>query len=781
MTVPPVAKRVTAFVSVAALLCWSAFAEPARDILPMGQSTFAGKIVRDAKQSVPDPYEPVRAPDNAPNVFLFMSDDVGFAMASTFGGPVPTPNLDRLAKGGVRYNQFHTTGICSPSRAALLTGRNHHNAGFGYLADLPEGYPGYHAETPRETASIAEILKLNGYNSAMFGKTHNITHAATSVAGPFDQWPTGQGFEYFFGLVGGDTDQYHPALYRGTVRIPDLPDDGPMMEKRMADETIDWMHNQQAAAPDKPFFIYYAPGSTHAPHQAPRAYIDRFKGQFDQGWDQLRVESWKRQRIGGIIPNNTQLTERPPEIPAWTSVSPKMRAFAARTMEAAAGMLAYQDEQLGRILDEFERTGEASNLLTIIVIGDNGASSEAGVEGTINELGKINGNREDEDWLYANIDALGGPNTYPSYPAGWAWAMNTPLRWTKQYTSMLGGIRNGMIMKLNNSASKPGSVCPQFGHVIDIAPTILDAAGLPAPKSVNGVPQKAMDGVSLLSSLKSCEPEKPRTQYFEVGGKIGLWHNGWWASRDDGRLPWQLKPPGDPDDQPWQLFNLTQDFSQSRDVSAKYPDKMQEMIALWERAAAENDVYPLNHNFGPARPSGHQASTRTIYDYWGKSVSVQMGVAPQMAGKSFTVEATLGNDASSANGVIAAVGSRFAGWSLRLNDGIPFFTYAASTFPDDIVTVAASRALKGNKLTLKYETAGPRKAATVLLYDVEGLVASGEIAHTFLIPAGLGETLDIGRDTGVAVTQYQQALGVYSGEIAHVRIILGATQSHGGH
>jgi arylsulfatase A-like enzyme len=775
-----ISPRLFAF-AAAAICATGVLAQQSREILPIPNPPFAGKIDRDLRASVPDPVEPVRAPEKAPNVFLFMSDDVGFAMAGSFGGPVPTPNLDRLAKGGLRYNRFHTTGICSPSRAALLTGRNHHHAGFGYLSDLPDGYPGYHAEIPRETASIAEILKLNGYNTAMFGKTHNVTHPATSAAGPFDQWPTGQGFEYFFGLVGGDTDQYRPALYRGTVREADLPEGAPMLEKRMADETIAWLHNQQAAAPDKPFFIYYAPGSTHAPHQAPRAYIDRFKGKFDQGWDKVRTETWQRQRRQGIIPGNTQLTPRPPEIPAWDSVSTKMQAFAARTMESAAGMLAYQDEQLGRILDEMERTGEGANLMSIIVIGDNGASSEAGIEGTINELGKINGNRETEDWLYANIDKLGGPLTYPSYPAGWAWAMNTPLRWTKQFTSMLGGIRNGMIMNWNGYAAKPGSVCPQFGHVIDIAPTILDAAGLPAPKSVNGVPQQTMDGISLLSSLKSCAPDAPRTQYFEIGGKLGLWHNGWWASRDDGRLPWQMKPPGNPEDQPWTLYNLSQDFSQSRDVAAKYPGKLRELIALWEREARANNIYPLNHNFGSARASGHRPSPRTQFDYWGKEVSVQMGVGPQLAGRSFSVEVALGAEAAGTSGVLVALGSRFAGWSLYLDKGRPVFTYVASTHSDDIVSTTASRPIVGKNLTLKFLTAGPRKQAAVSVSDAEGILASGIIKNTFLIPAGLGETLDIGRDTGVPVVAYTQPLGAFPDEILHVRITLAGPEQHGGH
>ncbi len=741
----------------------------------------SGVVGPDASQVEQEPNDPAKTPPNAPNVFLFMSDDVGFAMASTFGGPVPTPNLDRLAKGGVRFNRFHTTGICSPTRAALLTGRNHHHAEFGYLADLPDDHPGYHAEIPKKTASVAEILKLNGYNTAMFGKTHNVKPEATSAAGPFDQWPTGQGFEYFFGLVGGDTDQYRPALYRGTTRLADLPDDGPMLEKQMADDMIGWLHNQQAAAPDKPFLIYYAPGSTHAPHQAPRAYVDLFRGKFNAGWDTTRETTWRRQRAQGIIPASTTLTERPPEIPAWDSVSPKMKTFAARTMEAAAGMLAYQDVQLGRVLDELDRTSEAKNLLTIIVIGDNGASAEAGVEGTINELGKINGNRESEDWLYANIDKLGGPMTYPSYPAGWAWAMNTPLRWTKQYTSMLGGIRNGMIMRWNNQVAKLGSICPQFGHITDIAPTILDAAGISAPQMMNGVRQDAMDGKSLLASLKKCQPDAPRTQYFEIGGKIGLWHDGWWASRDDGRLPWQLKPPGDPSSQAWELYDLTRDFSQSRNVASQHPKKLAELIALWDREAKSNNVYPLNHKFGIARAAGHRPSTTTQFDYWGKEVSVQLGLAPQLVGRNFKIDVNVVSPTNEASGVLVAIGSRFAGWSLYLDRGRAVFAYAASTFPDDIVSVVATRSLQGEHLNVSFETSGARQPATVILSDAGGVLARGDIPRTFLLPAGLGETLDIGRDAGVPVVAYGVTDGAFPGEIPHVRITLAPNKHQTAH
>lgn len=752
---------------------------PARDVLPIAQPAFDGTIAPDIANAVPGHVAAVTAPENAPNVFLLMSDDVGLAMASTFGGPVPTPNLDRIARGGVRYNQFHTTGICSPSRAALLTGRNHHNAGFGYLADLPAGFPGYMAEIPRSTASIAEILKLNGYNTAMFGKTHNVRHADATVAGPFDQWPTGQGFEYFWGIVGGDTDQYEPAIFRGTTRQPDAGKGAPMMEARMADEAIGWVHNQQAAAPDKPFFIYYAPGSTHAPHQAPREWIERFHGQFDMGWDRMREISYARMKREGIIPKTATLTRRPPEIDGWDSLSHERKLFSARAMEAAAGMLAYQDYQIGRILDELERTGEGQNLLLIMVIGDNGASAESGNAGTINELGKINGLTESDEWLAANADRMGGPMTYPAYPAGWAWAMNTPLRWTKQYTSMLGGIRNAMIMHWNDRAAAPGTICPQFGHLIDVAPTILDAAGIPAPHIVNGVEQKPMDGVSLLPSLKACNPAMGRTQYFEMGGKIGLWKDGWFASLDDGRTPWMMAPPRDGQAE-WGLYNLNVDYSQANNLAAEYPEKLAEMKQVWEREAEANDVYPLEHRFGYMRID-HRPPLPTSFDYWASGVSVPVTAGPQFTGRSFTLTAEFTPRQEKSSGVIVAYGSHFAGWSLYMEEGRPVFTYARSTKPDDIVTIRAAREMKsGEPLTLRFETAGPGRPATAQVLTGKEVLAQGSMARTFVFPAGLGETLDLGRDRGVDVTEYPHG-DAFDGTIAHVHVELDPLASAGSH
>ena len=464
----------------------SALAQADRSVLPIPAAVFDGTIAENILDAKPGTARRLRAPEGAPNVLLFMGDDVGFAMSSTFGGPVPTPNMDRLAASGQRYNRFHVAGICSPSRAALLTGRNHHAAGVGYLSDLPSNYPGYGGRILPETATLAQILRLNGYNTGMWGKHHNDPGEDRGPAGPFDNWPTGLGFEYYFGFPHGDTDQFSPILYRGTNRVDEEAGKGEMLDKRLADDMIGWIHNQKAAAPGKPFLAYLAPGSTHAPHQAPPEYIARFKGQFDAGWDRMREATLRRQLAAGIVPRGTKLTARPPEIPAWDSLTPPQKTFAARSMEVAAAQLAYQDEQLGRIIGELERMGLLGNTLIAVIQGDNGASGEAGPKGTINELRGMGTHDEDEAWLQANSERLGGPMTYGNYPVGWSWAMNAPFRWVKQHASMLGGIRQGMILAWGKHAARPGSVCAEFGHLIDIAPTLLCLLGLAPPPEMSG-------------------------------------------------------------------------------------------------------------------------------------------------------------------------------------------------------------------------------------------------------------------------------------------------------
>lgn len=756
-------------------LALPAAAETPRTVLPVPEAPFTGVIGDTVAQSRPaSTTAPVQAPAGAPNILVFLGDDVGFGMSSTFGGPVPTPNMDRLAAAGERYNRFHTTAICSPTRAALLTGRNHHNVGVGHLTDLPSDFPGYTAHIPPSTATIAQTLRLNGYNTAMFGKHHDIPSGEETAAGPFDLWPTGLGFEYFFGFPAGDSHQWRPNLYRGISRLPDQEGPPVLLEKRLADDAITWVHNQKAAAPDKPFFIYYASGATHAPHHAPPEYVARFKGKFDQGWDKVREETLQRQIAMGIAPPGTQMTPRPAEVPAWDSLSPAQRTYAIRSMEVAAAMLAYQDEQFGRVLNELERMGELDKTLVMVVQGDNGASAEAGPPGTINEIGRLSNNIEEDDaWLAANVDKLGTEYTYATYPGGWAWAMNAPFPWTKQYASMLGGIRNGMIMTWKGHVAQPGSVCAEFGHVVDIAPTALAAAGLPAPDVVYGVKQRPMDGRSLLPSLAACQPEKPRTQYFEITGKVGLYKDGWFLSSEDGRKPWQQTPPAgfDAANPPWALYDLRTDFAQARDVAAQHPEQVKTMVAAWREEATRNNVFPLDHRFSMGRGK-NPFQTRKAFDYWGSDVSLPAMKGPLFVGRSFTLDADFKLDQAKASGAIFAVGSRFGGWSLYLDRGKPSLVYAYSTRPQDITLIAAKEALPAGegRLRLTFTSEGVGKGGDAQLLVGDRVVASGHIPKTFFTTAGVGEMLDVGRDTGVPVTDYRTPNGRLEGDVSHVAL-----------
>ena len=754
------------------LAAQAAVAETDRTRLPIVPPPFDGVIRDNVRDSVPAPLHRVSAPAGAPSVLLFMSDDVGFAMSSTFGGPVPTPNFDRLAAMGQRYNRFHTTGICSTSRAAILTGRNHHNAGVGYQSDFPAGYPGYLGRFSPQTAPLAQVLRLNGYNTAMFGKHHNVPAGENSAAGPFDNWPTGLGFEYFYGFLGGSTDQWRPTLYRGTTRVSDAERAGDALDKRLADDVIHWVHGQKSAAPDKPFLVYLAPGSTHAPHQAPADYIARFKGRFDQGWDAVREETFRRQRAAGIIPKHAMLTPRPPEIPAWDSLSPDHREFAARSMEVAAAMLAYQDAQLGRVLDEFERMGILNDTLVIAVLGDNGASAEAGPRGVANERAKANGVEETDAYLAGIADALGSERHHPNYPAGWAWAMDTPLRWTKQVVSMLGGVRNGMILAWGSSVQRKGSVCGEFGHLVDVAPTVLDAAGLPAPDLVFGVAQKPMDGRSLLDSTAQCQPMRPRTQYFEMSGKVGLYHDGWFASYDDNRLPWQLEPTeAQRAASRWTLYNLDVDFSQARDLSTSRPARLEEMKVLWREVATRNNVFPLD-NRGPYGRRTVEAAGGARFEFWGGGTSIPAGRITAFSGRPFTIDTEIELAKDGASGVIAGLGSHMAGWSLFLEDGRIRFVYALSERPGDTTELASSQLLPAgrHRLSLQFLAKGVRQPADVVLLANGKTVATGRVPQTFVITAEASETFDVGSDTGMPVTDYGAMPPKLDGEIRHFTV-----------
>ena len=749
-------------------------------VLPIPPAPFTGTIGETVatSQAGPEALQSVRAPEGAPNVFLFMSDDVGFAMTSAFGGPVPTPNFERMAQAGQRYNRFHTTGICSPTRAALLTGRNHHQTGTGMLSDLPSGYPGYTGRIGADTATIAQVLRLNGYSTAMFGKHHNSPASDRSLGASHDSWPTGLGFEYFYGFNGGDNDQYAPTLYRGVQLAHEDDNDkaGKLLDQRLADDIISYVHNQKAGNPRKPFLVYFAPGSAHAPHQAPKDYIARFKGKFDHGWDAQRVLTWRRQLAMGVIPQGTKLTPRAAELPAWDSLTSQQKAFHARQMEVAAAMLVYQDEQFGRVVDELKRMGQFDNTLFAVVLGDNGGSGEAGPRGTLNELRTIAVQNEREDWLNGSLDIQGGPQAYQNYSVAWAWAMNTPYPMVKQYASMLGGIRNGAIFSWTGHVAKPGAICAQFGHVNDVVPTVLEATGIPAPRRVLGTDQKPMDGTSLVSSLATCQPKAPRTQYFEMAGKIGLYKDGWWLSGENGRDSWKEQSErGEQPQNTISLYNLDTDFSQNTNLAAKMPEKTAEVLAEFERQARANQVYPLDHRFGSARidQAAMLAMMAKHYDYWGKDVSVPAaGGAPFLAMRSFTVEADLVLDSATSSGAVVALGSRFGGWSLYLDKGRPALFWSRSTDPAEQFSVRSDKTLPAGKsgLRMRHETTRPGAPATIVLSSGGVEFARLALPTNLLFPAGNGEMLDIGRDRGSTVTEYNTPGGRIEGDIPHVRV-----------
>jgi arylsulfatase A-like enzyme len=747
-------------------------------VLPRPPQTFRGKLAPTEQASTPSYPSPIRAPQGAPNILLVMTDDVGFAASSTFGGPVPTPNLDRLASHGLKYNQFHTTAICSATRAALLTGRNHHAVGTAALADVASPYPGYTTRVPKSAATIARILRDNGYNTAMFGKHHNVPTEERTAAGPFDQWPTGWGFEYFYGFINGDTDQWQPALYQGITPVDGSHRDSRyILERDLADHAIDWLHDQKAAAPDKPFFIYYAPGTAHAPHQAPADWIAKFRGTFDEGWDTLREKTLARQKAMGVVPAASELAPRPQEIPAWGGLSADEKRVNARYMEVYAGMLAYQDAQFGRLLDEIERMGIADNTLVVFIEGDNGASGEAGPKGSLNELVHLQSSATEEtsQWLAQNLDMMGGPKTYECYPVGWALALDTPFPWLKQIASHLGGVRNGLVISWPRRIKAHGELRTQYHHVIDILPTLLDAAHIKAPLSVDGVAQQRIDGTSMSYSFDApSAPSTHRTQYYEMLGNRGIYHDGWLANTTPRNLPWTIagpRPGSDVTSYHWELYDLRTDFSQTHSVSAKEPQRLKDMQALFDIEARRNNVYPIvdsSLGFRGAQWARALGPLKTHYVIWGKNVRLPGTSAPPIFALPFSLEADVEIPQSGANGVIVAAGSLFGGWSFYLKDGRPVAYAAVTQLPGQQFRVAAEKPLSPgpNQLRFDFEAAGPGGVMRISVNGAE--VAHGDFPTRPRTLAGLGETFDVGRDSNAPVSDEYQDEGVFTGEIDRV-------------
>ncbi|HQR04557.1 MAG: arylsulfatase [Proteobacteria bacterium] len=759
---------------------WAQTDSSPETVLPHPDPVFHGKIGRTVADSRADYPKAVKAPRGAPNILLVLTDDVGFGASSTFGGEIPTPNLDRLAQGGLRYNRFHTTAMCSPTRAALLTGVNAHEAGTGLVVDSPSGYPGYTGIIPHDVTSVARVLRDNGYSTAMFGKHHNVARLQNSQAGPFSQWPAALGFDYFYGFIGAEVNQFHPKLYRNTQPADPKLDPGYILDHDLADDAIRWIHNQKAAAQDKPFFVYYAPGTAHAPHQAPKAWIARFKGKFDQGWDKVREETFARQKAAGVIPADAQLTPRPPEIPAWDSLDATQRKVYARMMEVYAAMLAYQDDQFGRIVDELKRMGQFDNTLVIFIEGDNGASGEGHLEGSLNEMGHL-GNRFDETVadLAARMEDMGGPDSYEIYPIGWALAMDTPFQWMKQIASHLGGIRNGMVVSWPQRIRARGEIRGQFSHVTDIFPTLIEATGIPMPTRVDGVALRAPEGTSLVYTFDDANaPERHTLQYFELLGNRALYQEGWMANTTPRRLPFELSPR--PGDYQWELYDLKTDFSQSRNLAREMPDKLKAMEDKWWAEAGRNNVLPVDDDLQSRDRNAAQttmmAARRSDFEFWGNAVSVYADSAPFMVARSFSITAHVTIPRGGGKGVLVASGSRFGGWSFYFKDGRPAMLHAYSHLPRHQYRVMSGQVVPPGDAVIRYDfdyDGGGLNKGGRMHISVNGKeVANGRIDHTINVTVGVGETFDIGRDTGLTVVRELPGDGAFNGAIGKVEVNL---------
>lgn len=729
--------------------------------LATGAITFAlpGKAVaQDAPAAPAVPLQP-QAPAGAPNVVLVLLDDVGFGASSTFGGPAVTPTLDELAKDGLRYNRFHTTAICSPTRASLLTGRNAHATGIGAVMNTADARPGYNGFHTKDTATIAEILRQNGYSTAVFGKWHQTPDWEASQSGPFDRWPTGEGFEKFYGFQGGETDQFNPTLYDGTTPVMRPEGDDYHLTNDIVDKSIDWLRAQNSVTPDKPFFLYVPTGATHAPVQVPQEYIERYRGKFSQGWDKIREEILARQIKLGVVPKGTKLTPRPESLPAWDSLTPEQQNFASRQMEAYVAFLAHTDDQIGRLVDELKRSGKYENTLFVYIVGDNGASAEGGLGGSLNYMGQLQGVPEPEAGKFAGIDRIGTADAYAHVNSAWAWAMSTPFQWTKTVASHLGGTRNGMVLtwpaKIKKSA---GEVRSQFGHVNDIVPTILEAAGIEAPEEVNGVRQKPINGTSLVYSFDAPKaPERHRTQYFEVFGHRAIYHDGWMASAFHDRLPWEAgfdnrNKPFEEDE--WELYDLRTDFSQAYNLADKHPEKVEELKAVFMQEAAANNVLPLaEQQMVSGLPDLAEGKTRVTY--LEGTIGVPEHAVPHMRNRSWSLQSDV-EVTNASRGVIATIGGSPAGWSLYLDaERQPSFTYRVFDLKTVDLKGPALAAGKANlRVNFDYDGEGYGKGGKLTLFLNGKEVASDTVSATPPAFFSINETFDVGIDTGSPAGKY---------------------------
>jgi arylsulfatase A-like enzyme len=766
----------------------SAGADRQREILPIPDRRYAGEVLYDAKDPEAGfpPIRPSRPPEGAPNVLMVLLDDVGFGASSAFGGPCQTPTAERLAGEGLRYTRFHTTAICSPTRAALLCGRNHHAVGMGGITEMATSAPGYNSIRPNTCAPLPEILKLNGYATAHIGKCHEVPLWETSPVGPFDRWPTpGNGFEYFYGFLGGETDQWYPTLREGITRIDPwgTPEEGYHLTEDLTDKAIAWLRQQKALAPDKPFFMYFAPGATHAPHHVPKEWADKYKDRFDDGWDAQRERTFARQKELGIIPANAELTERHAEIPAWEEMDDALKPVLRRQMENYAGFLEHTDHHVGVLIDALDALGALDDTLVYYIVGDNGASAEGTLRGTFNEMISLNGMGELEtpEFLRSRLDKLGGPDSAPHYAVGWAHAMCTPYQWTKQVASHWGGTRNGTIVHWPAGIDGKGELRHQFSHVIDVAPTVLEAAGIVEPTQVNGVTQEPLHGTSMLSSFADPDAaERHQTQYFEIFGNRGIYHRGWSAVTKH-RTPWQTV--GDVgiafDDDVWELYDGLTDWTQARDLSKQNPDKLHELQRLFLIEATRYNVLPLDdRSFERVLPevSGKpeliQGNKQLLLPGMGSLTEVHL---VNLRNRSWSLTSEVEIPDGGADGVILKLGGHGGGWSFYLKDGRP--TYCYNLFGLDRTYIRAEDPVTAGEHQIRvefaYDGGGHGKGGDITLYLDGNQIATGRVEHTE--PIGYGSVYtDVGRDALSPVTDdYPATDNAFTGAIKSIELEAG--------
>jgi arylsulfatase A-like enzyme len=752
--------------------------------LPNPPAPFGGEIGLGAKDSKPYWPPQIVPPKGAPNILLIMTDDAGYGVAGTFGGVIPTPALDRIAQMGLRYTQFHSTALCSPTRAALITGRNHHSAGFGVVAEQATGYPGYDSILGLNNASIGEILKENGYATSWFGKDHNTPSFQYSVAGPYDQWPSGMGFDYFYGFIGGDTSQWQPYLFQDHTQIfPWIGKPGYNLITDMADEAIRHIKQLNAAAPDKPFFVYYVPGATHAPHHAPPEWIEKFKGKFDMGWNAMRDQIFANQKRLGVIPPDTQLTPWPDSLPKWDTLDAESKKLFAHQAEVFAAYVAYNDSETGRVIQAIADMGKLDNTLIIYIEGDNGTSAEGSTIGTPSELITLQGLTMPVKDQMKFYDVWGSDQTYPHMSVAWSWAFDTPFKWTKQVASHFGGTRQGMAMAWPNRIKDAGGIRSQFHHMIDIVPTILEATGIPAPVMVNGVAQKPIEGVSMAYTWDKANAEAPskrETQYFEMFGNRGIYHDGWYACTTPPAPPWLMgttKMPDVVNGYKWELYNIKDDYSQANDLAAAMPDKLRELQELFLVEAAKYDVFPLDNSIleRALAPKPSATAGRNVFTYEGEISGLPTSGAPSILNRSYTITAEVEVPQDGGDGMLVTMGGRFGGYGLYLLKGKPVFLY--NLLDMERFRWEGSDALAPGKhsVVFDFSTEGPGmgNGGTGVLSVDGAVVAKQTIPHTIPAIMPWDETFDVGVDTrtGVDDADYQVPFR-FTGKIEKLTVAL---------